>query len=299
MGGQLHLLALTPELARQAARDPRARAFQRKSYTPLRVTGVWWNTRAPKAPFLADSRVRRAFSLALNRRGFIDSVVGREVGLPAASLWHPDLPFADPEIHPADHDPGAARALLEEAGWRDGDGDGVREQGGRPLAFTLLSTASSQAMTERTAEWVQQELASVGARVELKRLEWTACQERRKSGDFEATVHTVAFDPLPNLTVLLSSDPAMGTMNYGRYSDPDTDEFLRVARTSTDEALRRQACVRLQHRLLELEPVTALYHTRSLLLLPPTLRGVETSAVGLYAFTPGPRAWHWDRGTSP
>jgi hypothetical protein len=45
--------------------------------------------------------------------------------------------------------------------------------------------------------------------------------------------------------------------------------------------------------------VTALYHTRSLLLLPRSLQGVETSAVGLYAFTPGPRAWHWDSGAAP
>jgi ABC-type transport system substrate-binding protein len=88
-------------------------------------------------------------------------------------------------------------------------------------------------------------------------------------------------------------------MNYGRFSDPETDELLRTARTRTDEPARREASVRLQRRLLELEPVTALYHTRSLLLLPPGLKGVETSAVGLFGFTPGPRSWHWERGASP
>ena len=31
----------------------------------------------------------------------------------------------------------------------------------------------------------------------------------------------------------------------------------------------------------------------------PSLQGVETSAVGLYAIAPGPRAWHWERGASP
>ncbi len=299
MGGQVHLLAMTPELARQAARDPRARTFQRKSYSPLRVTGIWWNTHASTAPFLGDPRVRRAFSLALDRQGFIDSVVGAEVGLPAATLWHPALPYADPEIRPVPHDPAAAGALLEEAGWKDGDGDGVREREGKPLAFTLLSVASSQAIGERTAEWVQQELATVGARVQIKRMEFAACQERRKSGNFEAAVHTVAFDPSPNLSVLLSSDPELGRMNYGRFSDSEMDRLLAIVRTSTDEALRRQASADIQRRLQETEPVTALYHARALLLLPPSLQGVETSAVGLYAIAPGPRAWHWERGASP
>jgi len=299
MGGQIHLLSMTPELARQADRDPRARTFQRKTYSPLRVTGIWWNTRAASAPFLGDPRVRRAFSLALDRQGFIDGVIGPAVGLPAATLWHPDLPYADPAIRPVAHDKDAAVALLEEAGWKDANGDGVRERGGKPLAFTLLAAASSQAITERTAEWIQQELAEVGARVQVKRMEFAACQERRRSGDFEATVHTVAYDPNPNLSPVLSSDPQLGTMNYGRFSDPETDRLLEVVRASTDESARRQASGDLQRRLQEMEPVTALYHARALLLINAALQGVETSAVGLYGFTPGPRAWHWERRASP
>jgi peptide/nickel transport system substrate-binding protein len=263
------------------------------------VTGIWWNTHASTAPFLGDPRVRRAFSLALDRQGFIDSVVGPEVGIPAATLWHPALPYADPRIRHVPHDPEAAGALLEAAGWRDTDHDGVRERNGTPLAFTLLSAASSQAIVERTAEWVQQELAVVGARVQIRRMEFAACQERRNSGNFEATIHTVAFDPSPNLSVLLSSDPELGRMNYGRFSDPETDRLLDIVRTSTDEALRRQASTELQGRLQEMEPVTALYHARALLMVPPSLRGVETSSMGLFAFVPGPRAWHWQPGSSP
>jgi peptide/nickel transport system substrate-binding protein len=299
MAGQLHLLSMTPELARQAVRDPRARGFQRRSYSPLRVTGIWWNTRSPSAPFLADPRVRRAFSLALDRQGFIEGVVGPEVGLAAATVWHPGLPYADPTIRPLPRDPGTSGALLDEAGWKDTDGDGVRERRGKPLAFTLLSVTSSQAITERTAEWVQQELASVGARVQIKRMEFTACQERRKSGDFEATVHNVTFDPSPNLSVLLSADPEIGRMNYGRFSDPDTERLLAVVRTSPDAETRRQASAQIQHRLQEMEPITALYHARALLMLPPSLHGVETSGVGIFNFAPGPRAWYWDDGASP
>jgi peptide/nickel transport system substrate-binding protein len=299
MGGELHLLALTPELARQAERDPRAAAFARKSYTPLRVTAIWWNTTSSMAPGLADARVRRAFSLALDRQGFIDSVVGKEIGLPAATLWHPDLPFADPDVRALRQDLAGAAALLEEAGWSDRDGDGVRERAGRPLALTLLSPTSAQAMTQRTAEWVQAGLASVGARVQLKQLEWAAYQERRVGGEFDAAVATIAFDPNPDLSTLLASDRTRGLMNYGRFADPETDHLLQEIRTGMDEGARRAACARLQRRLQEEEPVTALYHTRALLLLPRSLQGVETSAVGLYAFTPGPRAWHWSAAASP
>ena len=154
-------------------------------------------------------------------------------------------------------------------------------------------------MTDRTSEWVQQELASLGARVHLKRIEWATYLERRGAGAYDAAISTLALDPSPDLSTLLSSDPNVGTMNYGRFSDREIDGLVREIRTVTDESRRREACARLQRRLQDLEPVTALYHTRALLLLPPRLRDVGTSAVGLYAFTPGPRTWHWESGPPP
>jgi peptide/nickel transport system substrate-binding protein len=94
----------------------------------------------------ADARVRRAVTLAIDRREYLLAV-----GLPD------DLPLFDVPATvrqyrrgdvppPLPHDPDRAMELLEEAGWRDLDGDGVREKGGVPGRFTLLSRSPNQAV---------------------------------------------------------------------------------------------------------------------------------------------------------
>ena len=58
-------------------------------------------------------------------------------------------------------DPARARALLDEAGWRDSDGDGIRERGGQRLAFTLITQAGF-AVRESVAQVLQRQFRDVG-----------------------------------------------------------------------------------------------------------------------------------------
>src|SRR5262249_49694940 len=97
----------------------------------------------------ADKRVRRAMTLALNRRQIIDSVF---VGLGQLSTgpYLPGSPYNDPSVTPIPYDLEAAKKLLAEAGWSDSDGDGILEkqlpgEAKRvPFEFTLLIYASSK-----------------------------------------------------------------------------------------------------------------------------------------------------------
>ena len=85
---------------------------------------------------LADVRVRRALSLAIDRAGIARALL-RDPELAATQLFPPTLAgWHDPALAPLRHDPAAAARLLAEAGWRPAS-DGLRDPGGQPLGLSL------------------------------------------------------------------------------------------------------------------------------------------------------------------
>jgi peptide/nickel transport system substrate-binding protein len=84
-----------------------------------------------------DARVRQALSLLVDRSAIAKVAydgLARPIGAP---VW-PGGPIDGPEVAPPAYDPAAAGHLLDEAGWIDHDGDGVRDQGGRQLRVPVL-----------------------------------------------------------------------------------------------------------------------------------------------------------------
>ena len=293
--GELDLMALTPDIWREAQGSPEAARLQSLRYFSLRVMYVGWNE-GSAIPFFQQPEVRRAMSLALDRERFIERVVGAELGIVAATTYHPGLPWADPSVKPWPFDPQEARRLLDEAGWRDRDGDGVRERNGARLEFGLLVAASRQEINERIAAWIQQSLAEVGARVSLQRLDFAAFQAKRIAGEYDAALSSLVLSPRPDQSDIYHSRFRQSGFNYVGLADPELDRLLDEGRSTFEESRRREIYSAIQRRLHTLEPLTCLFHFASPVLYDRRLQGVEASPLDLYRFTPGPRRWRWSEG---
>lgn len=124
----------------------------------------WFISQGPKAhPALLDVRVRQALVYAVDREKIAkDLLLGKTK--PGASLWD-NTPYVDPTLKPFPFDPEKAKALLDEAGWKDSNGDGVRDQKGVELVLRYGTT--TREIRQSTQAVVQQMLANVGVKADL------------------------------------------------------------------------------------------------------------------------------------
>ncbi len=144
---------------------------------------ILWNQRYP--PF-RDAKVRRALTLAINRRE-LQEALNLPERMPIFDVLYTPGQFRRGEIpDPLPYDPEQAKRLLEEAGWHDTDGDGLREREGKPFRFTLRTTAAEGG--DKPAVYIQAQLRRVGIQVDIQILDAGAHDQRVRDGDFEAAI---------------------------------------------------------------------------------------------------------------
>jgi peptide/nickel transport system substrate-binding protein len=152
-----------------------------------RSRAIYWRC---DHPILGNVLVRRAIDLALDRRSMLRAL-GLPDSIPAGGGFY-SARQARRGGAPKDvaYDVEAARSLLEQAGWLDSDGDGVRDRNGQTLGFTALLNASER-YDNSIAIYVQDQLRQLGIDMQLQPLDGGALFERYKNGDFEAAVFQV------------------------------------------------------------------------------------------------------------
>lgn len=190
-------------------------------------------------PILADRDVRRALVLATDRERMAQSVYGGTAKVPPApisqlwkALWFPDLAVPPYDTVQADR-------LLEQRGWRDTDGDGVRDRDGRKLALDITVTSTS-AVRKQYAQLLQEQLRAVGVQVTIDEMDNRAADERLRAGRFDAAVESWQTDPAPT-SAIPQHWTRGGSQNYGHFDDPAFDRQIARAVAATNENAARAA----------------------------------------------------------
>ncbi len=155
-------------------------------------------------PLLADVRVRRAISLALDRDGIARALL-RDADLaatqlfpPAMALWH------QPGLVSLRSDPAQARALLRQAGYLPG-ADGILLRGGQRLALTL-TTFVDRPELPLIAAAVQEELRQIGIAIKVVVGNSSDIPAGHRSGALQIGLVARNFGNLPDPTATLADD---------------------------------------------------------------------------------------------
>jgi peptide/nickel transport system substrate-binding protein len=232
--------------------------------TPQRISFLVVNHRHEP---LGDVRVRRAIALLWDRERF-----AREL--------HKDLarPIGGPvfggAVPPPAFDRARAVKLLDEAGYRDTNADGVRDREGRPIRLTMLEVAGSRTLPVEAHAFVL-EMRKAGLLVDVVATDAATVQARLQRGEFDLA--PMMWEELPD------EDPSPlfgggGLFNYGGYQSSALDPLWDRLRIAPGEAGRRPLLQQIARIVADEQPVIFLYRTDVPALVSTRVHGL--AAVG-------------------
>jgi peptide/nickel transport system substrate-binding protein len=230
-------------------------------------------------PVFSDVRVRRAISLAIDRSRLVDGLL-YGFASPAFSPLPPALWNHHPGLRADPYAPARAESLLAAAGWRDADGDGVRERAGKRLAFELI-TRKGDPVRENTAVVIRENLRAVGIDVTLRILEHATGLDLVRNGRFDTYLGHFEQNVYGDPSSLVLSD-ARGRFNYGGYANGRVDSLVAVALKATDPKVALPVWYRLQEVLAADPPAVYLYYPEVLVGVSTRLRNVRPHLLSPY-----------------
>jgi peptide/nickel transport system substrate-binding protein len=235
--------------------------------TVQKVVSDWWLNLAfnfggqgPDAnplPALQNLDVRKAIEMAIDKQAIVDKVyqgtatTGDTIIRPASAFWHMDIP-ADEEFP---YDPEAAAAMLEQAGYADTDGDGIREDPstGEPLQMTIPASSDTTGAVE-AGQLIVGYLKAIGIEVDLKPVTDAKMNDYWGAGNFDAYIWYWSGDPDPNYQLFVFTSDQCGSWSDGCWKDPTFDDLYEEQGREFDRDKRQQIVFEAQRRVYEQVP---------------------------------------------
>lgn len=219
-------------------------------------------------PALQDVRVREAMALGIDRQPMLDNILFGSGAIAEAPISS-GIPFAHAEgLDMPGHDPAAAEALLDEAGWtREGDGtrtaqgvEGVED--GTELSLTFLAFPNFS----RYGEVMRQQLGEIGIDLQIVPTEPAAFAEQVfTERDFDTNIVSYCNQSDPEIGVrrmyISSNIQPIPFSNSSAYRNDQIDALFDEARAEVDEEARGEVYREIQEILVEELPYYWLVET--------------------------------------
>jgi peptide/nickel transport system substrate-binding protein len=258
------------------------REFKKYEYYAPTYTYIGWNN---EHPIFRDKRVRQAMTYLTDRKQIVKSVLF-DLGEVVDSHIYFFRPEYDKSLKSYPFDPQKALALLNEAGWRDSDGDGVLDKviDGKkvPLRFEI-KVNSGNAVRKSVALVLLDELKKHGIAASVRELDWTIFLNDVKNHQFDAVVlgWQMSTTEPDAYQVWHSSQAANKGSNAISYKNARVDEILEAYRREFDAQKRIQMYKEFQEIIHDEQPYTFLYVGKRVSAVHRRFQGIEVFPDGL------------------
>lgn len=287
--GELDFASLRPiQWVKQSHSKSFQEKFERHQYYTPGYRFVGWNLRRP---YFQDKKVRQALTMLINRQAIVNKLefgLGKVISGP---FFFEGYEY-NQKIVALPFDPETAKKLLDEAGWVDSNGDGIRDKEvegkeGEEVKKTLVSLKfnflipSGARFYQRLGSIMKEDFAKAGIEVEIQTMEWAAFIGRVNKRDFDATAlgWSFGFDEDP-YQVWHSSQVKEGS-NFVGFENAEADKIMEEARVTFDKDKRAELYHRFHEIVADEQPYTFLYTGEALVARNKRFKNVEVYRGGL------------------
>jgi peptide/nickel transport system substrate-binding protein len=271
--------SLSPDAVKRLEQDPN---LQVKVFNGSNVVLLTINTTSPPVD---NVKVRQAIAYGVDRQTMINNLL-----LGYGKVAHSIIPEESWAYSPGQtysYDPAAAKRVLDEAGFRDPDGDGPRMRFEKPITYGLSGTS---VIGRNVSVVIQNQLKEIGVPIEIQTFEGNTLLDEMRRGNFQIGYSQWVGgnqDPIFYKDLFATSEiptPARSARNRSRYSNPELDKLVEEAVNTFDRQRARELYVRIQEMVSRDVPVFPLWYQSNLVIARKNVGNIQVNASGDWSF---------------
>jgi peptide/nickel transport system substrate-binding protein len=271
--------SLSPDAVKRLEQDPN---LQVKAFQGSNLILLTFNTSSPP---LDNVKVRQAIAYSIDRASLIHNLL-----LGYGKIAHSIIPEESWSYSPGQtysYDPALAKRLLDEAGFRDPDGDGPRMRFDKPVHYKV---SGSSIAGRQYASVVQNYLKEVGIPAEIETPEINTLLDELRRGNFQMAYSQWVGgnqDPIFYKDLFATSEIPTETRpsrNRSRYSNKELDALLEEAVNTFDRQKGRELYKRIQDIVSRDVPVFPWWYQSNIVIAKKNVGNIQVNASGDWGF---------------
>lgn len=231
---------------------------------------------------MQDEAVRKAITMGIDRDGFC-SVLMSGRGVPAKSAFPSSFSYGNEAVTAPDYDPEGARAVLEEAGWTDTDGDGYVDKDGQKLTVRWL-TYPGRLEQPQLAEYAQETLGQIGIEVDVN------CTQDHlnvlETGEYDVYVSSLTTAPTGDPEYFFTTCALENAShNRSNHRIEEVETLYQQLHQEFDPEVRGELAVEMQQAMLDESAIFFVSHLNMGIVTKSNVTGMAAHPCDYYEIT--------------
>lgn len=271
------VINLTPDTFKSLEQDSNLKV---EKFNGSNIQYIGFNTEQEP---LNNVKVRQAIAYGINREKIINDLL-----LGQATIAHSILPEESWAYNAGtqyEYNPEKAKQLLDEAGFKDTNGDGKREM----PKISFKASSGNQAVSQYTQMIVSQ-LSEIGIPVEIDSVEFQTMLDQLVKGQYQMTTGRWVGgnqDPIFLKDLFASSEiptEKRKSRNRSRYSNKEVDDLLNQALNEPDREKAKQFYTKAQEIISNEVPMLPLWYPSNMVVANKRVENIKMNASGDWGF---------------